>query len=150
MQAIMKFHRATLAFAFTALTGLCLASTHAAPTATIQKVSTAETPKAYRMDAARYIYASYPDRIYKGKLPPLVHAIVVAEVVVDGAGGVKHINMIRVPTHAPDVTASVQKMIHAASPLPAPSRMGGATFTEIWLVDKSGRFQLDALTEGQR
>jgi len=58
--------------------------------------------------------------------------------------------MIRVPTHAPDVTASVQKMIHAVSPLPAPSRMGGATFTEIWLVDKSGRFQLDALTEGQR
>ena len=79
-----------------------------------------------------------------------MHAIVVAEVEVDGAGGVKNINMIRVPTHAPDVTASVHQMIHAASPLPAPSRMGGAKFTEIWLVDKSGRFQLDALTEGQR
>ena len=26
---------------------------------------------------------------------------------------------------------------------------GGAKFTEIWLVDKSGRFQLDTLTEGQ-
>ena len=43
----MKFHRATLAFAFTALTGLCLASTHAAPTATIQKVSTAGFPTHY-------------------------------------------------------------------------------------------------------
>jgi hypothetical protein len=24
------------------------------------------------------------------------------------------------------------------------------TYTEIWLVDKSGKFQVDTLTEGQR
>jgi len=27
--------------------------------------------------------------------------------------------------------------------------MGGTRYTDIWLVDKSGRFQLDTLTEGQ-
>jgi hypothetical protein len=37
-----------------------------------------ETTKAYRMDAARHIYAAYPEKIYKGKLPPLVHGIVVS------------------------------------------------------------------------
>ncbi|HEY2925471.1 hypothetical protein [Piscinibacter sp.] len=142
----MQFLRPTLVLAFAALTGLC----SAAPAPTMQKVSMAETPRAYRMDAARFIYASYPERIYKGKLPPLVHAIVVLEVDVDESGKVKDINMIRVPTHAPDVVVAVRNMIHKASPLPAPSRMGGAKFTEIWLVDKSGRFQLDALTEGQR
>lgn len=34
--------------------------------------------------------------------------------------------------------------------MPAPRRMGGTRYFEVWLVDKSGRFQLDSLTEGQR
>ena len=41
-------------------------------------------------------------------------------------------------------------MIKKASPFPPPARMGEVKYTEIWLVDKSGRFQLDTLTEGQR
>jgi hypothetical protein len=142
----MQFRRPFLVLAFAALSGVCSAT----PAQTAHKVSMAETPRAYRMDAARAIYAAYPNRIYKGKLPPLVHAVVVLEVDVDETGKVRDVNMIRVPTHAPDVVVAVRKMIHDASPLPAPSRMGGAKFTEIWLVDKSGRFQLDALTEGQR
>ena len=112
-------------------------------------VSMADTPKAYKVDAARHVYKAYADKIYKGKLPPLVHAIVVLEVDLDASGKVRDINMIRVPTHAPDVTARVKEMIHSVSPMPAPSRMGGVKFTEVWLVDKSGRFQLDTLTEGQ-
>jgi outer membrane biosynthesis protein TonB len=121
-----------------------------AQTAAAAQVSTAETEKAYRRDAARHIYAAYPDKIYKGKLPPMVHAIVMLEMDVDAKGQLKNINLIRTPTHAPEVTDSVLDMIRRASPMPAPKRMGGAKFTEIWLVDKSGRFQLDALTQGQR
>jgi periplasmic protein TonB len=113
-------------------------------------VSMADTPKAYKVDAARHVYKAYADKIYKGKLPPLVHAIVVLEVDLDASGKVRDINMIRVPTHAPDVTARVKEMIEKISPMPAPTRMGGVKFTEVWLVDKSGRFQLDTLTEGQR
>jgi protein TonB len=120
-----------------------------AQTAAAAAVSSAETAKAYRMDAARHIYATYPQKIYKGKLPPLMHAVVVTEVELDARGQVRDIHMIRVPSHAPDVTVAVRNMIRGASPMPAPARMGGARFTEIWLVDKSGRFQLDALTEGQ-
>jgi protein TonB len=116
----------------------------------MMKVSTADNAKAYRMDAARHIYAVYPEKIYKGKLPPLVHAIVVLEMELDANGQLRRIDLIRVPTHAPEVTEAVTQMIRKASPMPAPMRMGGARFTEIWLVDKSGRFQLDALTEGQR
>jgi protein TonB len=33
--------------------------------------------------------------------------------------------------------------------LPPPVRMGRVRFIEIWLVDRSGRFQVDSLTEGQ-
>ncbi|WP_341891105.1 hypothetical protein [Variovorax sp. YR752] len=138
-----------LAFAALLAAGVLLA--HPAPAiAAAPDASTAADAKAYRKDGARHIYAAYRDQIYKGKLPPLIHAIVVAEVDLDDAGNVRDVNMIRTPSHAPDVTERVRQMIRAASPLPAPKRMGGTKYLDIWLVDKSGRFQLDTLTEGQR
>lgn len=124
---------------------------HPVPTvAAVPDDSTAVDAKAYRKDGAKHFYAAYRDQIYKGKLPPLIHAIVVAEIDLDAAGNVRDVNMIRTPSHAPDVTERVRQMIRAASPLPAPRRMGGTKYLDIWLVDKSGRFQLDTLTEGQR
>jgi len=115
-----------------------------------QKVSQAATPKEYRVDVARHIYESYPTRIYKGRLPPLIHAVVVVETTVDGQGMPRDMKVVRGPSHAPDVTAAVQEMTRLASPLPIPARLsGGVKYTEIWLVNKDGRFQLDALTEGQ-
>jgi len=36
-----------------------------------------------------------------------------------------------------------------AAPYPAATRLGQVTWTDTWLWDKSGRFQLDTLTEGQ-
>ena len=120
-----------------------------APLPASQKVSVATTPKAYRVDGARHLYATYPDRIFKGKLPPLMHAVVVTEVELDAGGNVRSVQMVRVPSHAPEVVVKVREMILAASPMPAPQRMGGTRYTDIWLVDKSGRFQLDTLTEGQ-
>ena len=38
------------------------------------------------VDAARHIYASYAPRIYKGRLPPLIHGVVVVETTVDERG----------------------------------------------------------------
>jgi hypothetical protein len=51
------------------------------------KTSEALDHKGYRVDGARHIYESYPHRIYKGKLPPLVHAIVVVETVLEPTAG---------------------------------------------------------------
>ena len=115
------------------------------------KLSQASDSKAYRTDAARHLYAAYSHRIYRGKLPPLIHAVVVVETEVDAQGRVVDVNFVRVPTHAPEVVTAVRNMLRDASPLPVPERMGGGSvkYTDIWLVDKSGRFQLDTLTEGQ-
>lgn len=113
------------------------------------KVSNALTEKSYRIDAARAIYAVYAESIYKGKLPPLLHAIAVVETEIDSRGNVRAVRMLRAPSHAPDVTARVRDMIQKASPLPAPARLGTVRYVETWLVDKSGKFQLDTLTEGQ-
>jgi protein TonB len=114
------------------------------------RASAATDTRAYRLDAARHIYASYASRIYKGRLPPLIHGVVVVETTVDASGHPRDVKVVRGPSHAPDVTVAVVEMIKRAGPLPAPARFAGPVrFTEIWLVHKDGRFQLDALTEGQ-
>ena len=118
--------------------------------ASVQKVSMASTTREYRLDVARHIYAAYPKRIFHGRLPPLIHAVVVLETTVDAQGVPRDVTVVRGPSHAPDVTAAVREMTFRVGPLPAPSRLGGQVrYTEIWLVHKDGRFQLDALTEGQ-
>lgn len=112
-------------------------------------VSNAATPRAYRADAAHHLYAKNADRIYKGKLPPLLYAIGVLQVEVDGRGYVRHISWMRAPTHAPEVIAEIERTVRAAQPFPAPARMGHVVYTDTWLWHKSGHFQLDTLTEGQ-
>ena len=117
--------------------------------AVMQKVSTAADPRAYRVDAAHHFYDEYRSRIFKGRLPPLIHAVVVVETTVDENGHASRVDLVRGPSHAPDVSAAVIEAIRRAQ-LPKPARLAGNfKFTEIWLVTKDGRFQLDALTEGQ-
>jgi hypothetical protein len=111
--------------------------------------SEAPTEKAYRIDAARHIYDAYPAQILKGKVPPLVYAILVTETEVDARGRVLNVRVVRPPAAAREVTPWVVSMIRRASPLPPPARIGRVKFLEVWLVDKSGRFQVHSLTEGQ-
>ena len=111
--------------------------------------SEATTPRAYRADAAHHLYELNQKRIYHGKLPPLLYAVGVLQVEVDGRGNVHRISWMRAPRHAPEVMAEIERTVRAASPFPAPVRMGKVVYTDTWLWHKSGRFQLDTLTEGQ-
>lgn len=113
-------------------------------------ISQAGTPQDYRKDGARHIYSQNANRIYKGKLPPLMHAVGVLQVDLDGRGNVRKINWMRAPSHVPDVMREIERTVRAAAPFPAPVRMGSVTYTDVWLWDRSGNFQLDTLTEGQR
>ena len=112
-------------------------------------VSQAATPRAYRADAASHLYAKNQERIYKGKMPPLLYAVGVLQVEVDSRGNVRALNWMRAPSHAPEVVAEIERTVRAAAPFPVPARMGHVTYTDTWLWHKSGRFQLDTLTEGQ-
>ena len=113
------------------------------------RASYAVTPRAYRQDAASHLYAVNATRIYKGRLPPLLYAIGVLDVELDGQGMVRHVSWKRAPKHAPEVMAEIERTVRAAQPFPVPARMGKVVYTDVWLWDKSGRFQLDTLTEGQ-
>ena len=112
-------------------------------------VSSAATPRAYRADAASHLYARNADRIYKGKLPAMLYAIGVLQVDVDSRGNVRSLTWMRAPSHAPEVVAEIERTVRAAAPYPLPARMGHVVYTDTWLWHKSGRFQLDTLTEGQ-
>lgn len=113
--------------------------------------SQAPDDSAYRQDAARHIYASYPQRIHKGKLPPMMYAVMITDTEIDASGEVQSVKVVRPPASAAEVTPWVTNLIRLASPFPQPAAMGRpAVYREIWLVDKSGRFQVDTLTEGQR
>ena len=128
------------------------ASREATPPATTSappRPSEAATPRAYRVDAAAHVYRLNRERIYAGRLPPMLYAIGVLEVDVDARGQVSGLNWRRAPRHAPEVIAEIERTVRAAAPFPAPARLGRVTYTDVWLWDRSGRFQLDTLTEGQ-
>ena len=113
------------------------------------RASGAATPRAYRADAASHVYGLNKDRIYKGRLPPLLYAVGTLQVDLDGQGRVRSLNWMRKPSHAPEVVAEIERTVRAAAPYPSPARMGKVVWTDTWLWHKSGRFQLDTLTEGQ-
>ena len=121
----------------------------AAPTAQAPRISRAANPRDYRRDAAQHLYDQNLERIWKGKLQPNLYAIGTLQVDVDREGQVTRLHWMRAPSHAPEVVKEIERTVREAAPFPTPSRMGKVTYTDTWLWDKSGRFQLDTLTEGQ-
>ncbi len=111
--------------------------------------SAAASAREYRRDAAGHLYGLNAQRIYKGRLPPLLYAVGVLQVDLDPQGRVQATRWMRAPRHAPEVMAEIERTVRQASPFPAPARLGRVTYTDTWLWHKSGRFQLDTLTEGQ-
>jgi hypothetical protein len=111
--------------------------------------SHAATERDYRRDAAQHVYALNRQRIYAGKLPPMLYAIGTLQVNVDAGGRVVSMHWMRAPRHAPEIIAEIEKAVLEAAPFPAPARLGKVTWTDTWLWDEEGHFQLDTLTEGQ-
>lgn len=112
-------------------------------------VSEAPTAQEYKRDAAKRVYESFPAHIHRGKLPPLMYAIAIVEADIDATGRVTDVRMIREPAAAKEVGPWILALLRKTQ-FPAPVRMERVTYRDIWLVDKTGKFQVDTLTEGQR
>lgn len=121
----------------------------AGPGGTPAPPSLAPDARAYRQDAARHLYRCHAGRIFQGRLPEGLYAIGVLAVDLGPQGTVEGLDWLRAPTHAPEVVAAIEQLVHAAAPFPAPRRLGGVAYVDTWLWDASGQFQLDTLTEGQ-
>ena len=111
--------------------------------------SNARTPHEYRVDAAKHLYKLNGERIFKGRLPPMLYAVGVLDVEVDKQGQVTRTFWVRAPGHAPEVMREIEKTVRQAAPYPVPAHMNKVVYSDVWLWHKSGRFQLDTLTEGQ-
>ena len=127
-----------------------------APTASQPSSSSAPSPasgashaQSYRQDAAQHLYQRNAQRIYPGKLPALLYAVGVLELQITRSGDIASLQWRRAPRHAPEVMKEIERTVRAAAPFPALARMQRVTYTETWLWDRSGRFQLHSLSEGQ-
>jgi periplasmic protein TonB len=109
---------------------------------------------AYRREVGRHLYAAYPSRVFRGVLPPNLFAVLMTEAEIDARGRVLQVSVVRPPASsaAAAVPPWVIGAIERAAPYPVPAGMGAGTLTwrEVWLVDRSGRFQVQLLSEGQR
>jgi len=126
-------------------------STVPAPKCQKPKPSAQPEAGAYRIEAAKHLYACFPAQVYPGKLPPLLYGVMVVELEIGPAGRVKNINVVRKPA-ATEVAPWVMALIQRAVPFPAPAGIAGkgVKFTETFLVDKTGLFQTLSLSEGQQ
>jgi periplasmic protein TonB len=113
------------------------------------QISVADTPLAYRHDAATHLYDKNSGRIFKGILPPFLYAVAVLQLEVDSRGQLTALTWLREPPHAPEVVAEIERTVRQAAPFPAPVKLGSAVYIDTWLWDASGSFQLHTLTEGQ-
>ena len=125
-------------------------ATTPAPAPHEASASAADSLALYRRDAAAHLYASYPLHVHKGKLPPLMYAVAMTETDIDQDGQVTAVRFVREPAAAKEVMPWIAGLIRRAAPFPAPLALSGTqTVTEVWLVDRTGRFQLHTLSEGQ-
>ena len=122
-----------------------------APLCPPPRESVQDVEQEFRIDAARHLYACYPMRVFRGKLPPLLYGIAIIEIELDPQGQVLAAEITRKPA-ADEVAPWLLAMIRRAAPYPAPTRFpeGKLRFKETFFVDKSGLFQTFTLSEGQR
>jgi periplasmic protein TonB len=147
------FRHATLAAALLLATAAAQAQFSMVPNPTCKapEPSKQEVEQEFRLDAARHLYACFPMRVYRGKLPPLLYGVMMVETELDNTGNVVNVHVVRKPA-ADEVAPWIIAIIKRAAPFPAPEKFAGGTlkYTETYFVDKSGLFQTFSLTEGQR
>ena len=111
--------------------------------------SLAQTPRDYRRDGAEHIYRVHQDKIFHGKMPPLLSAVSVTRLFIDGNGMVTRFEWLRAPGNQSQIAREIQSMVAQAQPFPKPQALGEVAYIETWLWHRNGLFQLDTLTEGQ-
>jgi len=107
------------------------------------------SPDQYRVRVAEHIYKLNTDKVFQGRMPPLLKAIGVVEIQLNATGDIKNLKWNRAPLQAPEVMQEIERTLRSAAPFPVSAKAESVVFTETWLWHKSGRFQLLSLTEGQ-
>lgn len=119
----------------------------AAPSA--RKPAESETEQQWRRALAEHIVAANRERVFDGRPPNPLKAVVVLELTVGADGRLQRATVLRAPEHARNLGAEAVRTAQAASPLPPPPRdlasRGAVRFTETWLFRDDNRFQIRTL-----
>jgi periplasmic protein TonB len=109
-----------------------------------------QTMAQWKRQAAERIHQQSKQHTFDGKVPDIVHAVVVVQMTVAPDGKVLKSEVLRRPDYAGPEAALAVKSAYAASPLPPLPAAGGRgtiQVAETWLFRKDGRFQLRTLVE---
>ncbi len=102
---------------------------------------------------ARHIQTVNRQRVFEGRPPHPLKAIVVLEITVAADGRIERAQVLRAPDHARELGAEAVRTVQAASPLPPPPRemvsRGAVRLTETWLFRQDNFFQLRSLAQVQ-
>jgi periplasmic protein TonB len=110
------------------------------------------TLDAYKAHVARHIVQHNADRIFSGRLPPMLPAIVVVNITVDRDGQMTDVQVQR--ARDPDAARVALASMLRSGLLPRPHGLLAAhsramTFSETFLFDRDYRFQLRTLAGPQ-
>jgi protein TonB len=108
----------------------------------------------WRRALAQHILTVNKDRVYEGRPPYPLKAVVVLELEVGADGKIRNASVLRTPKHARELGSAAVRTVQAAVPLPPPppALLGRGTsvrFTETWLFREDDRFQLRTLAQEQ-
>ena len=106
------------------------------------------TLEAWKLAAAQKIHAANPSQVFDGRPHHLLQAVIVVEATVDGSGRVVRSKVTRSPG-IKKLDLMALNALKAASPLPSPPAVlvarGPLVYSETWLVQNDGRFQVRTL-----
>jgi protein TonB len=115
--------------------------------------SAATTIDGYKREVAGRIHSGSAELVYEGAPPPTLRSIVVVSLVIDSAGSLASVRVVR--DNGDDVLsrAALESARRAAPYARPPSRLargGRLEYLETWLFRDDGRFRLRSLSEAQR
>ena len=114
--------------------------------------TSAWTLEGYKHEVARQIYRTSAQNLYEGAPPPQLKSVVVLTIAIDADGHPKRVAVLRSNGYSKLNQVAMQS-VQRAAPLPRPSRLfmrnGVAEFSETWLFQDDGRFQIRSLALAQ-
>jgi protein TonB len=107
----------------------------------------------WRRAMAQHILTVNKARVFEGRPPHPLKAVVVLDIAIAPDGRVQRATVLRAPDHARELGADAIRTVQAASPLPAPPRAlagnGSVRVTETWLFRQDNQFQIRTLAQTQ-
>lgn len=108
----------------------------------------------WRRALAQHILTVNRERVFEGRPPHPLKAVVVLDLEVGADGRIRNASVMRAPKHARELGTVAVRTVHAAAPLPPPPRAllrgsSSVRFTETWLFREDDRFQIRTLAQEQ-